>query len=130
MAKKRLTYKVQRGDDYTKIADKLYGDTRYRNALMKQNPHIKKVTPGVVIDLLDDDPKEMWKKRERGRRRQASSRKKNWEDFKREMGINPDFRDIEPITYTIQPPVPQASLHSIVSAMAAKLDFKAGYKAR
>jgi hypothetical protein len=108
MVKPKLTYKVQRGDDYTTIAGKLYGDRRYSTALMRQNPHIKKVIPGVVIDLLDDDPKEMWKKRERGRRRQASSRKKNWENFKREMGINPDLRDIEPITCTIQPPPPPA----------------------
>jgi hypothetical protein len=39
---------------------------------LQQNPHIKKVVPGIVIDLLDDDPKEMWKKRERGQRRQAN----------------------------------------------------------
>ncbi|MGD8456681.1 MAG: polymorphic toxin type 44 domain-containing protein [Anaerolineales bacterium] len=107
MKKKRLTYKVQRGDDFTKIADKLYGDRRYRSALMRQNPHIKKVVPGIVIDLLDDDPKEMWKKRERGQRRQDLLRKKNWERIKLEFGINPDLRDIEPITYTIETPQTQ-----------------------
>jgi len=106
MVKKRLTYKVQRGDDYTKIADRLYGDKRYRTALMKQNPHVKKVSPGVVINLLDDDPKEMWKKRERGRRKKAASMRKDWESVKRRYGINPDLSEIEPTPITIQPPAP------------------------
>jgi hypothetical protein len=106
MAKQKLTYKVQRGDDYTKIADKLYGDKRYRTALKRQNPKVKKPRPGMVIDLLDDDPKEMWKKREHGRRRKTNLMRLDWENAKRRYGINPDLRDIEPITYTIQPQQP------------------------
>lgn len=104
MVKKRLTYKVQRGDDYTRIADKLYGDKRYRTALKRQNPKVKRPRPGMVIDLLDDDPKEMWKKRERGRRRQAASMRKDWESVKRRYGINPDLSEIEPTPIAIQPP--------------------------
>ena len=81
MARRRKRYKVKAGDNYFTIAEELFGDQCFAGYLIRANPGINVLHPGIVLKVPKIDPettepiigKAAWERvREADEERQAS----------------------------------------------------------
>jgi len=56
MARRRKRYKVKAGDNYFTIAEELFGDQRFAGYLIRANPGINVLHPGIVLKVPKIDP--------------------------------------------------------------------------